>query len=142
MAYGADAVALLVGVELTTASVCVYVNALACIVHLTIVACAESAHVRPDVRRSCSLIVLATSGVEEEHLVGIAVVVPVVVLEVHLALARAECPCHELADVTVRSAVRIVLAVVSSLLRSCDRTDDIERQLELTTTLCVVVVAH
>ena len=84
---------------------------------------------------------LALAGVDYEHLVDLAVIVPVVVGEVHFRVGGRASFDHHLVGVHV-VALRVVLAVVFLVLLQRVGTHHVEVQLELTGALCLEVVGH
>ena len=101
----------------------------------------QSRLMRPDQVRVGSRVVLSMTGKDHEHLVNLAVTIPVVVGVVHFSLS----PFHHLRHHLIR--VRIVavfsgLTVVRLLLRHDVRSHDVEVDFQLTVALCLEEIPY
>ena len=106
----------------------------------------ERCHMGPDDSGVLTgIVVLAMSGIKQEHLIHLAVVVPVVVLKLHLIRDSTTSLLHQFSHILVEPARRIspvdVLTVIGMLMLGLDGTYDIEHQIELSVTLSMEIVA-
>ena len=95
---------------------------------------------RPDAGGGATLR-FAVAGIDDKHLVHLAVAVPVVVGKVHLLIGQL-AGFHNHLDGVLRITARIVLAVVRHIFRNRDGAHHVEGEVQLSVGLLLEVVVY
>ena len=95
----------------------------------------------PDVVFAVSGIAFIVSGIYQEHVVDVAVVIPVVFRKISKFIRLAECLCHHFTDADVAVVVG-VCSIVCQIVGHGYRAHNVHREFELSLRLRIVVVVY